>query len=628
MCGVVGEVRREGLRSAATRHAALGCVAHRGPDAQGEFVDDNLWFAHARLSVIDLSSAADQPMATPDRRHAICYNGEVYNFTDIARKLELRDLRTSSDTEVVLRAYIERGPASFTFLNGIFAFAVYDKGAQQIILARDRLGVKPLYYVADDNGLAFASEIKALRTLGAAGSCCERDQLHEWTYYGTTLGERTLYRGVRKLLPGHYLVFDLSTFTFEVIEYWSPIRYAGRPKQHGTSAAIIARTRFLLEQAVQRQLVSDVPVGVFLSGGVDSSAITAFASRHYAGKLATYSAGFDFDKGVNELPAARAIAEEFATDHHELHISGFELPDVICRMVAHHDQPFSDAANIPLFLLSERVKHSTKVVLQGDGGDELFGGYTRYSTLRWVTAARHLAPFAAGLNALTPHGPRHFRHARYARALSASTSAEIMALLLTEEDRSDEPEQIFADQFRREIVRTDPFSRYRQLQKVFAAEDAVNQMLFIDSMIILPDVFLEKVDRSTMAAAVEVRVPFLDNDLVEHCFSLSGPQKVRSGRKKWLLKKALEGVVPDHVLRARKTGFGVPFGYWLKGSLRSFLFDQLSTFDRRFPDVLNVPKIEQLFQQHLHSERDRSFLLWKVLMLTTWANQTARDFRF
>jgi len=622
MCGITGMVvpQGNGLGLTAKKKCdVLDSIRHRGPDTQGQFADDQVWLGHVRLSILDLSDAASQPMETPDGQYVICYNGEVYNFAELARQLDLNDLCSHSDTEVVLRAFAKLGVDSIKLLNGMFAFAVYDKQAKKVWLVRDRLGIKPLYYRFDKNGLSFASEINAL---DAQELQCDLSVVHEWLYYGTTLGERTLYQGIHKLLPGHYLELDLATFSSKIECYWSPTLYSGCEKYTGSVDERIQQTSNLMEQAVKRQLVSDVPVGVFLSGGVDSSAITAFASRHYAGKLATYSVGFDFDKGINELPKAKQIAQLYGTDHHELHISGFEIADVVEKMVEHHGMPFSDAANIPLYLLSSRINDTTKVVLQGDGGDEMFGGYSRHSTLSFYKTTRVLARLGNLVNGLTPRNSQYYRRQRYINALAPADLAGVMALLLTEEDSGSNPAAVFAPDFRRKIVSADPFARFRECQSYFEGEDIVNQMLLVDAMIILPDIFLEKVDRSTMAASVEVRVPFLDNDLVDFCMRLSGPQKVNFGQKKWLLKKALKGVVPEDILYGKKTGFGVPYGYWLRGALKPLFFDHLQTFENNHPGVLVRTTIQSLYNEHTSRRRDRSFLLWKILNFMIWANHS------
>jgi asparagine synthase (glutamine-hydrolysing) len=291
-------------------------------------------------------------------------------------------------------------------------------------------------------------------------------------------------------------------------------------------------------------------------------------------------------------------------------------------MVDHHGGPFSDAANIPLYLMSAEVRDTTKVILQGDGGDEMFGGYSRYTTLSHLRTARAAGAVVGVLDKFGRRSAARYRRARYTHALAARDSGEMMALLLTEEDPHSHPEMVFGPEFRRQVSAFDPFVRYRELQPVFMGDDPVNQMLSIDAMVILPDIFLEKVDRSTMAAGVEVRVPFLDNDLVEFCLGLTGSEKVRGGRKKWLLKKALEGIVPDEVLYGKKTGFGVPYGYWLRTALHAMFDDNLQVMNRRHPGVLDPVAVRRLMDEHVSRRRDWSFLLWKLFNFMLWANRS------
>jgi len=625
MCGIAGQIAIQKNHlpvSAAMASQALRDLGHRGPDSQGQFSDSSVWLGHVRLSILDLTSAGHQPMNSADERYVISYNGEVYNFIELAKELKLENLHSHSDTEVVLKAFEKIGPASFKMLNGMFAFAIYDKQKKKVWLVRDRLGIKPLYYQQTETSLSFSSEIKALMGLtSSSSSTCNLNSVHEWLYYGTTWGEPTLLQGVRKLLPGHYLELDLATSSFKIESYWSPTEYAGLSKSDDSLEERTSRTRTLLEKAVKRQLISDVPVGIFLSGGIDSSAITAFASRHYQGKLATYSVGFDFDKGVNELPKAKKVAELYGTDHHELHVSGQQISDIVEKMVDHHGMPFSDSANIPLYLLCSKLEGRSKVILQGDGGDELFGGYSRYTTLSFYKTAKAAAWIGSQLTALMPRNSQSFRRQRYFHAWAPKDPAHVMALLLTEQDGRESPTLVFSEKFRKQIQQSDPFSRFVETQKHFQDEDIVNQMLLVDSMLILPDIFLEKVDRSTMAASIEVRVPFLDNDLVDYCMRLSGPQKVRRGRKKWLLKKSLEGIVPNDILYGKKTGFGVPYGFWLRGTLKPLFFDHLQTFQQKHPGVLDEKVLRSFYDDLVSMKRDRSFLLWKVLNFMIWANR-------
>ena len=437
-----------------------------------------------------------------------------------------------------------------------------------------------------------------------------------------SLGGRTLYRGIQQLLPGHYLELDLEAFAWQLRTYWSQASILVRtPHVRGAAESDVARTRELLEQAVRRQLVSDVPVGVFLSGGVDSSAITAFASRHY-GSLATYSAGFDFGNADAELRKARAVAELYGTQHHEIHISGKHAGDLVERMVRAHDAPFGDPANIPLYLMAAEISGHTKVVLQGDGGDELFGGYRRYHSLTHYRPLHAAAAAARGLAQLIPQGNLRERSLRYLRAFAADDLATTMALLLTPEDRENRPESVFAPALREQLRQADPFARHRACVARFSSDDVANVMSCVDLAITLPDLYLQKVDRATMAASLEVRVPFLDNELVEFVAALPSARKIPRGQRKWLLKSALRDLVPEEILFGPKVGLEVPFGQWLRGSLRSFFMDHLSSFAREFPDVLDTVRVNTLFEQNCAGRHGQSYLLWKVLNLMVWARGT------
>ena len=621
MCGLAGAVLSSSapVDFSVRLNKGLSEIEHRGPDMRGQFEQGSVWLGHVRLSILDLSSAGAQPMLVENGRFVICYNGEIYNFQEIAKRLGLHGLRSRSDTEVIVRAFAKIGPAIFEQLNGMFALALYDRDVNRVWLARDRFGIKPLYYTIDDQGLFFSSEIKALVAMTGKLKQCDLASLHEWLFYGNTLGANTLYRSVKKLLPGHYLTINTSTFRHEIVKYWSiEDRSLELPAKPGS--AVSGNITRLLDQAVKRQLVSDVPVGIFLSGGVDSSAITAFASRHYEGKLATYSAAFDFDKGPNELPKARRVADYYGTEHHEIYISGVDIPDIIEKMVYHHDSPFGDAANIPLYLLATKLCNKTKVVLQGDGGDEVFGGYRRYATLSYRRLLRPLSKLALFINNCSRRSPHYYRRQRYLRALSADDVGTCMALLLTEEDVLSNPLGVFSADIQAELTKYDPFSRYRECQALFRNRDVVTQMSLVDLMVILPDIFLEKVDRSTMAAGIEVRVPFLDHDLVDYALRIPGRCKVPWGRKKGLLKQALKGILPDYVLQGQKTGFGVPYGFWLRTTLRPLFFDHLGRFESCHPDFLNRSLISSWYSEHVTQTRDRSFILWKLLNFLIWAN--------
>ncbi|MFP3977880.1 asparagine synthase (glutamine-hydrolyzing) [Marinobacter sp. KMM 10035] len=616
MCGIVGQVVHSKISQSQDHpiFQSLKVIGHRGPDGYGTFFDPKLVLGHVRLSVLDLTDAAKQPMISRSGRFVISYNGEVYNFQELRERFSLNHLRTHSDTEVIIELFSKIGKDCFRLLNGMFSLAIFDVKERILWLARDRLGIKPLYLAKNENGLFFSSEIKGIHALENSFRGVNAQALAEWSYYGNGLGEKTLFKGVTKLLPGHYLKVGVDNINVEEFTYWEPGN--GGLSEFGDLAV---QARSSLERAVRRQLVSDVPVGVFLSGGIDSSAIAAFASKYYPGKLATFSAGFDYDKGVNELPQAKRLAERYGTDHHEIHIVGADVADTVEKMVWHHDQPFSDAANIPLYLISQQVGDRAKVILQGDGGDELFGGYKRYATLSRFRQMKILARIARAAQAALPKNSSHHVRQRYINALLANPFPKVMALLLTVEDEAQSPLKIFQDSVRKSSG--NPFERYFECASKFAGRSPVDQMLLVDSMIILPDIFLEKVDRSTMASSLEVRVPFLDNDLVEFCQGLPASRKIPGGKQKDLLKRSLKGVVPDEVLHGKKTGFGVPFSFWLEGPLKDLFFDHIGDFIRRQPYVLDQNLVYSLFDDHIYRRKDNGFLLWKIMNLVIWSNR-------
>lgn len=472
-------------------------------------------------------------MLSEDGRFAITYNGEVYNYRDLASSLELTDLHSTCDTEVVLRSFAQIGSSTFRQLNGMFAFALHDQVNHAVWLVRDRLGIKPLYYYLDHERLVFASELRALISLLGHTPECNIDGLHEWMFYGNSLGERTLYKNICQLLPGHFLHLDTNTFKSKFVAYWSLKDASALSNQTKDSTKqLIVSTRRLLESAVQRQLISDVPVGVFLSGGIDSSAITAFAARHYEGRLATFAAGFDDPRYPDERPKACRVAKHFGTDHHELFIEGRDIAGVVEALIDHHGMPFFDAANIPIYLMAKKVSGEIKVVLQGDGGDEVFGGYRRYASLRMHPLLHTLAGLGKISSRALPASRLRQRIIRYCDIYGQEDLGTTIGLLLTSESLGGEALSIFTNPLRDRIAASDPMSHYREVRDRFAHFDIGQQMSMVDLSIELPDIYLEKVDRSTMAHGLEIRVPFLDHDLIDFAVRIPGYRKMPYGQKK------------------------------------------------------------------------------------------------
>lgn len=626
MCGIVGFITKSMRASDLSDNleAALDEIDYRGPDGKGTYYYNQVGLGHVRLSIIDLTNSGAQPMMDESNNYVIIYNGELYNYKHIRDKLQRAGVvfYSHSDTEVILQAYKMWGVELFKSLNGMFSFAILDKSSGSLVIARDRFGIKPLHIYFGEEGIFFGSEIKSIITLTKKIFPLNENVLPEWAYYGSALGDRTFYKDIKKLLPGQFVEINLNDLNVTSAYYWQPESVKPITKKGELSECVVVRNvKCLLKKAVEKQMIADVPVGVFLSGGIDSSAITAFASECSDKRIKTFSVGFDFDKGVNELPKARQVAQKYGTEHHEMIISGYELGDIVQSLVKHHDSPFSDAANIPLMLLGKEVNSDVKVVLQGDGGDELFAGYKRYQTLSHLEWWKLATPFIRLVNYFSPRNVGYYSRQRYLNALSSKSDAQMMGLLLTAEDRQNDPLRIFSDGLRQQLINVDPFKEFSQCDKRFSKHDIVQRMLLTDTQIILPDIFLDKVDRSTMAASIEVRVPFLDNELSEYVLALPSNIKVRNGQKKWLLKRSLEGIVPNEILYGPKTGFSVPYKEWLKEPLEPLFNDLLMTMKNGHNDYLNILEIERMFLEHKTGVRDHGFLLWKVLNFMIWSEK-------
>ncbi len=598
---------------------ALDTLAPRGPDDAGIWVSGQISLGHRRLSILDLSPQAHQPMTDSSGRFTIVYNGEVYNFAELRSELVAlgHSFRSRSDTEVVLLAYVQWGTDAFRLLNGIFAFAIHDRLEGSLVLVRDRLGVKPLYWhLASDGRLTFGSEIKALLALAHESRLIDPQSLHEFLYFGVAHGHRTMFQGIHRMDPGHWIRWQDGHITSQA--YW---RIENIPICQDDPVTACGRIVDLLRASVGRQLIADVPVGCFLSGGVDSTAIATFAAEHGA-KPDAYTACFDHQLGTNEVALASATATRLGLRHEILTIRGGDIRSLVVGLVAIHDEPFSDAANIPLLLLCRALGGRTKVVLQGDGGDELFAGYRRYSMLARLPAWRRRALLRPLTRVMSSWSPWMARCDRLLAALGTNNAGSMMAQLLTTERLSEPPTRILSAAWRGRLQTTDPFSRYQEMAERFTDADPVQRMLKTDTAIILPDIFFEKVDRATMACGVEARVPFLDNALVEYALSLPSATKMPGGQPKGLLRKALAPHLDPNLLRQPKSGFGVPFSKWLRdGPLSSFAEEAIRDPAMIRRGIFDDASIAATFAAHRSGQRDHGFLLWKAMNFAIWADR-------
>jgi len=618
MCGISGIVNRNGeILDEVTIQSISDTLKHRGPDNGSIKITGNIALGHRRLSVIDLSEEANQPMSSQDGRFLIVFNGEIYNFLEIKQNLQDEGFRfkTNSDTEVVLASYEKWGGKAFDMFNGMFAIAIYDFELGLLILARDHFGIKPLYYYIDDNVLIFASEMKAILKYPNIELTLNYQALVEYFWFENALGDKTFYKEIHEVSPGSSLRFSNNKLSSSQYFNINTIKEINISEQEA-----IIKIRELFEDSVKRHLISDVPIGIFLSGGIDSSSITAFASKHYKGKLKTYSVAFDYDKENSELNLAKEVATKFGTEHHEVEVSGTDLISTIEALVYAHDEPFGDSANIPLYLLTQKLKGEVKVVLQGDGGDEFFGGYSRYKSItnlsKW-SKLRFLLPL---ISLSKTKNLKVLRFQRFINAISQNENYLRNGLLLTMESQYTNPLRVLNDGLNKEVKGLDPFNVFQEIYKELPSGIDKSQALFYtDVQTILKDTYFEKVDKSTMANSMEIRVPFIDKDLALFALSLPSTIKTKNGEQKYLLKKAMEGFVPHNILYGKKKGFGVPYSFWLKNSLVDYFKQQVSS--PRAQKYLNEEEVLKLFELHRNGKGNYGFLLWKTLIFAIWINK-------
>ena len=618
MCGITGFV---GQGSDADLRRMTDAVAHRGPDADGFWFDPErgVHLGHRRLSILDLAGGA-QPMVSADGSHVIVFNGEIYNFAELRAELVARGHRfvtDHSDTEVLLEGFREWGAELPHRLNGMWAFAIYDRANRKLFASRDRFGKKPFYYTVQHGAFVFASELSAVRLHPAVRSGLSRRALKKYFGYGYIPAPHTILENVFKLPGGHSLWLDTTTLAVRVEQYWDFVLepYAGREIPADPERAWGEELRARLDTAVQRRLVADVPVGVFLSGGIDSSAVTAFASRHVpAGRLQTFSIGFE-EASFNESAHARRVAELFKTDHHVEILSIAKAHALLPKIAAQLDEPMGDSSLLPTYLLSEFTRRHVKVALGGDAGDELFAGYDPFVALRKAELYTKLVPrpvhqairlLAARLPVSHRNMSFDFKLKRTLRGLSQPAKLWLpvwMAPLGAEE---------LAELFQEPADLEDIFSEAIAAWEGCAQTDVIDRTLQFYTKLYLQDDILTKVDRATMMHGLEARAPFLDYDFVNFVRRIPSTWKYRQGQTKYLLKKALEPVLPADILYRPKKGFGVPIGAWFQqGRLTFPSAGRLPDLDPRF--------LDSRLAAHRAGRTDERAFLWNTWILEAWA---------
>ena len=634
MCGIAGIWRFGGALQPdleATVRRMTDAIAHRGPDGDGRWIDADTGIAlgHRRLAIIDLSPAGHQPMASADGRFVISYNGELYNTPEIAAELAMR-FRGHSDTEVLVEAIARYGiDGALARTNGLFAFAAFDRAMRTLHLARDRMGIKPLYWTRQNGVFAFASELKALRAVQALGFALDPEAVALYLRHACVPAPRTIYRSVRKLMPGERLEITAQGETARLFWDIQAVARAGQATlDRRPEPEIVEELDGLLADAVKRQMVSDVPLGAFLSGGIDSSTVVALMQRAGSGRVKTFSIGFR-EEAFNEADYARAVAHHLGTDHTELVFSAADAHSIIPSLPAIYDEPFSDSSQLPTYLVSRLTRNHVTVALSGDGGDELFGGYVRYQgvsrlwhTIRGVPhVVRRLAAGAIGLlspavwDALAMPIPRHLRPNHFgdkvikgAGLLVADGPLDMYRRLISQWP---DPERVL-------VGTMEPPGWADRLAAETLGLDTVGKLRLLDMLNYLPDDILTKVDRASMAVSLEVRVPLLDHRVVEFAWRLPSNVLIANRRGKRPLRAVLDRYVPSALVERPKMGFGVPIGEWLKGPLRDWAEDLLSPASLAADGLFAPDLVRARFAEHLSGRRNWQYALWAVLQFQAW----------
>ncbi len=623
MCGIAGFALAGSLRDGDRRLKAMAdSILHRGPDGEGfaRFtVGENrftIGLAHRRLAIIDLVTGA-QPMIHQGAGVTLIYNGEIYNFQELRQELESQGyrFRTRSDTEVLLNAYVAWGPGCVARLRGMFAFALWDQLRSRLMLARDQFGKKPLYVCQSAGRLLFGSEIKALLAFGDLAPELDRASVADYLVYRYVPAPHTLFAGVRKLMPGSYALWENGRLT-ETCFYTPP--YGTKPEEAAPIADAVAAFREKLDEAVRLRMVSDVPFGAFLSGGIDSSAIVALMTRHSSQPINTFSVGFHEER-YSELRYARLVAGKFATRHVEVVVSADDLMHHLPTLIAHGDAPVADPSNIPLYLISREAAKSVKMVLTGEGSDELLAGYPKHSAERFVPLYHRIVPPALHRRLVEPllhQLPYDFRRIKImAAAIGLSDARERLPrwlgpLSFAERDRL--------------LTRVGP--RRPVDPHPFAADprrSGLQRMLYFDQTSWLPDNLLERGDRITMAVSIEARMPFMDTELAALLARLPDKWRIRGFVQKYILRAAMKETLPREILGRPKVGFRVPVNEWFRGPMRAFVRDHVDSARSVSRELFDYRQVERVLVEHESGRQNHEKLLWTLVNLELFQERYA-----
>jgi asparagine synthase (glutamine-hydrolysing) len=594
-------------------------IVHRGPDAGGTYQDDGIGLAHRRLSILDLSEAGNQPMVSASGRYLIAFNGEIYNYRSIKAELEAEGYRfsTGTDTEVLLALFEHKHQRCLDDLNGMFAFAIWDTESKELFLARDRLGKKPLYYYEADGQFAFASEIKALSALPFVKKDIRPDAIKDFFAYQYIPDPKTIYRSVHKLAPGHWLKTDGKQT--QTGQYWD-VSFAN--PSTASADELEAGLYDLIDDAVRLRMISDVPLGAFLSGGVDSSAVVGLMAGHSSQPVTTCAIGFD-SRRFDEVAWAKKVAELFSTNHHEFTVRD-NVPGSLTDISRYFDEPFADPSFVPTFFVSQLARQKVTVALAGDGGDENFAGYSKYRTDSIENRLRSLFPGALR-RGLFPS------LAQLAGGINSSVTRKAKSLLGA---LAMDPDQGFfttncffrpslwnelvKGELKRETDGYDPADITREHYRNADTDDHLAKILYTDIKTYLPGDILVKVDRMSMANSLETRAPLLDYRVVEYAAKIPSALKLNGREKKYILKKSFEKMLPEDVLYRKKMGFSVPLAHWLRNELFEVADGVFREQEGGLAQCFDMSKVRRLWQNHLRGRDENTQELWSMVAFELW----------
>ena len=620
MCGIAGFTQFHQKQGDKKSLIAMGqAIFHRGPDDGGEYLDDNIGLCHRRLSIIDLSAAGHQPMHSYNDQYTIVFNGEIYNFLPLREQLIEKgyQFNSHSDTEVLLALYQEYGVDLLQYINGMFAFALWDKSEKCLFLARDRIGKKPLYYHQTEGDILFASEIKSLLALPQVPKKLRLDAVHDFFAYQYIPDPKSIFEDIYKLEPGHYI--KLTANNSETVKYWdiSFAKVSSKSEQN-----LKAKLLDIANECTQKRMISDVPLGAFLSGGVDSSGIVALMAKNSDTPVTTCSIGFD-EKKFNETEFAKIVAHQYKTEHHELTVHN-NVADSLELITSFFDEPFADPSLVPTYFVAKLAREKVTVAISGDGGDEIFAGYSKYTVDDIENNLRNKFPtwLRKGLFPSLSRLANKFNYTPFKKASSLLSSLSVdpaMGFYITNSMIKDRQwEQLVRPDIKQSLADYHPSSltieRYNQAD----GTDHLSKILYTDIKTYLAGGILVKVDRMSMANSLEVRAPLLDYKLIEFAATIPSNLKYNNGEKKYLLKEAFKDSLPDDILYRKKMGFSVPLASWLKNELRSICQEKLINSPCGLKQIFNLDAVSSLWKEHLDGKADNSNVLWSMLMFQMW----------